>query len=177
MTLLILLLLAPFFLGAKWRPYPLTWWIIDSAHKQHHKITWEDAFDYANWTTKYSIENRLDQDWMMAMFTREDPAFDPEAEDGLGSYSIPQIQCSTAQQVAKELKLDIFVTPKLLVENPELAIRLACRHFRDLLDEFGGSDIKATRAYNYGQKKARRRRLNGLKYVMDVFENYKSLQE
>lgn len=138
-------------------------------HSGH--LTWNTANGYAASIMKWAKEYNVDPDWMTAIYTHESH-WDTKATDDLDSWGIPQIQVSTAQIVADELKLDETITAQRLTADPDIAIRLSCRHYRDLLDEFNGDCIQATRAYNRGDKGVKNTRLPGLDYFQDVFNQY-----
>lgn len=139
-------------------------------------MTFDDAVDIAKGVVKYSQQNGIDQDWILALFDVENH-FHATPTDGRGSHGIPQLQVDVAQAVADELKLQIVVTSRLLEENSELAIQLACRNFKDELKTYGGDYLKATRSYNFGDKRVKRNRICGLKYFNDVFQTYWTLEK
>ena len=152
--------------------YPITKWSMQDYHKGCHKrLSWKTANGYAQSIMKWSKEYDIDPDWMVALFTVESH-WNTNATDGKDSWGIPQLQVDTAQQTADGLKLQIVVTPERLMGDPDLAIRLACRHYRDLLDLFHGNCIEATRAYNRGDQRIEATRLPGLDYFQNVFTQY-----
>lgn len=97
----------------------------------------------------WSKANRIDPDWMLAMYTVE-THFDTNASDGKDSYGVAQIQTNTAQIIINGMKQSYIVTPTELKRCYGLNIRLSCHYFRDLLNQYEGDYIKATRAYNAG---------------------------
>lgn len=159
--------------------YPMTHWIQHDYAREYHKpLSFDEAKKITSSIQCWSKANKLDPNWMLAIYTRESH-FDPLATDGVGSYGIPQLQIKTAQGIVNTWGHNYTITPEVLGQHTGLAIRISCRYFRDLLNEFEGDYIKATRAYNAGEGNVKngywvrgKPCLPGINYFSHVLEYY-----
>lgn len=149
----------------------------DHRHNLKNRISTSTAKGYAHSVEKWSKKYKLDPDWMTCHFS-EESHWDTNARDGRSpeSWGIPQIQVGTAQFYIPKGH-SFTVTPEVLKECPGLAIRLACAHFRHLLNVYHGDYMTATRAYNAGEVAVNTsKRLPGMphfKKVLGAYEKYK----
>lgn len=139
-----------------------------------HQLPRSVAKSYSRSVEKWSRVYKLDADWMTANFTVESH-WDTKACDGrpTPSWGIPQLQVKTAQIVVDSWNHSYLVDEEKLKDNPGLSIRISCKHFRDLLNEFQGDYIKATRAYNAGSSKVKGKGLAGMVHFERVLYQYK----
>jgi soluble lytic murein transglycosylase len=84
---------------------------------------------------------------------RQESAFDIKAVSSAGARGLMQLIGSTAQSVAKALKLPY--DRDRLVQDPDYNVRLGTRYLGDLVDQFGGSYVLAVAAYNAGPARVR----------------------
>lgn len=157
------------------KSYSRTHWIRSDYYKHFHKhLSVEEAKSYALSVNKWSLENRVDADIISSIITTE-THWDKQAIDKNGG-GITELQVDTAQMVANELGLEITITIQYLQDNPDVCIRLACRHYRDLLDQFNNDSMWAIKAYNVGAGAAKRSSLYGFSYLQAVLAVYKKYE-
>jgi soluble lytic murein transglycosylase len=84
---------------------------------------------------------------------RQESAFNPQAASGAGAMGLMQLMPSTAQQMAKELKIAKFKPSRLT--DPRLNVEIGRAYLDKLVDRFDGSYLLATAAYNAGPSRVR----------------------
>lgn len=102
---------------------------------------------------------------------RQESAFDTHAVSGAGARGLMQLIGSTAQSVAKALKLPY--DRDRLTRDPDYNVRLGTRYLGELIDRFGGSYVMAVAAYNAGPARVRSWSKNGgdpRKGALDVID-------
>ena len=77
--------------------------------------------------------------------TRQESSFDPRARSGAGARGMMQLMPATAQVIARR----IGVTGGDL-DDPDYNMRIGAAYLGQLVDQFGGSYVMATAAYNAG---------------------------
>lgn len=93
--------------------------------------------------TEYAISKGL-----LHSLMRQESAFDPDARSPVGAEGLMQLMPSTAEQAAKEAKLDDFRPDD--VGAPETNIKLGAFYISKLLRTFDGSIPLAVASYNAG---------------------------
>ena len=93
---------------------------------------------------------RLDTAWIYGVIRRES-AFQPDAQSAKGARGLMQLMPATAKHTSRRLGL-VPPRPHDLL-NKDHNIRLGSAYMRQLLDEFNGSQVLATAAYNAGPNK------------------------
>jgi soluble lytic murein transglycosylase len=78
---------------------------------------------------------------------RQESLFDPAATSPVGAKGLMQLMPSTAQAMAKNLKLKL--KPAALV-HPAQNVQLGSAYLEQLVDRFGGSYVMAVAGYNAG---------------------------
>ena len=84
---------------------------------------------------------------------RQESGFNPEIESSAGARGLMQLLPSTAQKIAKSIRL-AFSPQKL--DQPDFNIRVGAAYLDTLLSDFQGSYILTLAAYNAGPARARR---------------------
>lgn len=79
---------------------------------------------------------------------RQESAFDPEVRSPVGAEGLMQVMPSTAEQIAREAKLESFRMDE--VQSPELNIRMGAFYIAKMLRTFDGSLPLAIAGYNAG---------------------------
>jgi soluble lytic murein transglycosylase len=110
---------------------------------------WEVAYPNAfrELIEKHTAVAGVEPDLLQALM-REESALDPKALSWAGALGLTQLMPSTAQAVARQLKLK-RVTPDRLLD-PELNIRLGAHYLGSLLRRFSGHTPYAVGSYNAG---------------------------
>jgi soluble lytic murein transglycosylase len=110
---------------------------------------WEVAYPNAfrPLIEKHTETAKLEADLLQALM-REESALDPKALSWAGALGLTQLMPSTAQAVARELKLGRMKPERLL--EPELNIRLGAWYLGSLVKRFDGNKPFAIASYNAG---------------------------
>ena len=108
--------------------------------------------DYWNLITKYSKQYELDPYLVTALMAQES-TFTAEIRSAANAYGLMQLIPGTGRIVARQLGIRGFNTSMLT--NAETNVRLGTRHFRDLIDDYGGAHF-ALAAYNAGPHRVAR---------------------
>jgi soluble lytic murein transglycosylase len=90
---------------------------------------------------------------------RQESAFDANALSGAGARGLMQLMGSTAQDVAKALKLPY--DRDRLIQDPDYNMRLGTSYLGALVNQFDGSYVLAVAAYNAGPARVRSWSRNG----------------
>jgi soluble lytic murein transglycosylase len=90
---------------------------------------------------------------LLAAIIRSESGFNPFAESNKGARGLMQLMPSTAEQMARELKLNYQDSDDLYTQDVNL--RLGARYFSNLLKSFNGSLVLAVAAYNAGPSKVK----------------------
>lgn len=85
---------------------------------------------------------------------RQESAFHHEAISTAGARGLMQLLPTTAEKVAKTLR--VAFTKNKLTEDPSFNVKLGSAYLSDLLADFNGSYILALAAYNAGPSRARK---------------------
>jgi len=85
---------------------------------------------------------------------RQESAFDVDIVSRAGALGLMQLMPATAKLVAKDHKLP-FDLPRL-TRDGDYNVSLGSAHISDLVNEYGGSYIMATAAYNAGSHRVKR---------------------
>lgn len=93
--------------------------------------------------TEYAISKGL-----LHSLMRQESAFDPDARSPVGAEGLMQLMPTTAEQAAKEAKLEDFRPED--VGAPETNIKLGAFYISKLLRTFDGSIPLAVASYNAG---------------------------
>ena len=110
---------------------------------------WEVAYPNAfrALIEKHTAAAGVEADLLQALM-REESALDPKALSWAGALGLTQLMPSTAQAVARELKLKKVSTQALL--EPDLNIKLGAHYLGSLLKSFSGHTPFAVGGYNAG---------------------------
>jgi soluble lytic murein transglycosylase len=92
---------------------------------------------------------KIEPDLLQALM-REESALDPKALSWAGALGLTQLMPSTANQVARSLKLKTPTTAALL--EPDLNIRLGASYLGSLVSQWKGNKFYAVGSYNAGPK-------------------------
>jgi soluble lytic murein transglycosylase len=95
----------------------------------------------------YAGLRQMDQNLVLAII-RAESAYDQNAHSWADAYGLMQLIPRTASQVAKELKLSIFIPDNLF--DPETNINLGTFYLKKLLNRFDNRVSYALAAYNAG---------------------------
>jgi len=79
--------------------------------------------------------------------TRQESSFDPRARSGAGARGMMQLMPGTAQGIARRLGMS-YAADQL--EDPDYNMELGSAYLGQLVDQFSGSYVMATAAYNAG---------------------------
>ncbi|MGE0406353.1 MAG: transglycosylase SLT domain-containing protein [Candidatus Korobacteraceae bacterium] len=109
---------------------------------------WESLFPRPFWNDleRFARSNQLDP-FLVASLIRQESEFNPGAVSRARALGLMQLLPTTGRQVARQIGVG-FSSNQLLSPTPNL--RLGTKHFRDLLDRFGGKVEYALAAYNAG---------------------------
>ncbi|HYO66809.1 MAG TPA: transglycosylase SLT domain-containing protein [Archangium sp.] len=110
---------------------------------------WEVAYPNAfrPLIEKHTAAAGVEPDLLQALM-REESALDPKALSWAGALGLTQLMPSTAQAVARQLKLKKVTTQALL--EPDLNIRLGAQYLGSLIKRFSGHTPYAVGSYNAG---------------------------
>lgn len=113
---------------------------------------WEALFPRPFWTDvkRYSLQNGLDP-FLVASLIRQESEFNPGAISRANALGLMQLLPKTGRTVARELRIRRYSESQLLVPNVNL--QLGTRHFRKLVDQYGGAVEYALAAYNAGDNR------------------------
>ncbi|MGA0881469.1 MAG: transglycosylase SLT domain-containing protein [Burkholderiaceae bacterium] len=100
----------------------------------------------------YSASRELEVGWVYGLI-RQESRFLSGVFSPVGAAGLMQIMPRTAKSLAKEEGIRDF-RPSAVTE-PELNVRLGTRYLRSLYDQFNGSLVLATAAYNAGPARSR----------------------
>lgn len=100
----------------------------------------------------YSASRALEVSWVYGLI-RQESRFLSGVFSPVGAAGLMQIMPRTAKSLAKEEGIRNF-RPSAVTE-PELNVRLGTRYLRTLYDQFEGSLVLATAAYNAGPARSR----------------------
>ena len=107
----------------------------------------------AGWPTLHIPDDAGVEKALILSVIRQESGFNAEIESGAGARGLMQLLPSTAQKIAKAIRLAF--TPKKL-DQPDFNIRVGAAYLDNLLDDFQGSYILTLAAYNAGPARARR---------------------
>lgn len=101
---------------------------------------------------RYAALRSLDESWVYGLI-RQESRFLPQARSPVGAAGLMQIMPRTAKSLAREEGIRDF-KPSTITE-PDLNVRLGTRYLKTLLEQFDGSWVLATAAYNAGPARSR----------------------
>ena len=131
--------------------------IMEFVLKRNPDATIRDFNDFPRILISESEAAGLDFRLVMAMIDKESQ-FNPRAVGKSGEIGLMQILPSTAALVAKDMGIP-FEAPKGTnlgtLGSPRLNLHIGIRFLKDRVDEFGGVNATAIRAYNRGSATAR----------------------
>ncbi|HBF09596.1 MAG: transglycosylase SLT domain-containing protein [Pseudomonadota bacterium] len=104
--------------------------------------TYKDAVAYQ------AHKNAIDTGWVFAVI-RQESAFRADARSGVGAMGLMQLMPATAQHVSRNIGIRSTPTRAQLL-TPDFNIRLGASYLKELSDQFDGSIVMATAAYNAG---------------------------
>ncbi len=84
---------------------------------------------------------------MVFSLTRQESNFDPHARSNVGARGLMQLMPATAERLARRLGQTYY--PAML-DDPDYNMRLGAYYISSMIDNFGGSYVMATAAYNAG---------------------------
>jgi soluble lytic murein transglycosylase len=87
-------------------------------------------------------------DLLLALM-REESGLDPNVISSAGAIGLTQLMLSTAQGVAKKLRMGGVQQADLM--KPPVSIRIGAAYFGGLLQRYDGSEVLALAAYNVGE--------------------------
>jgi len=89
--------------------------------------------------------------YLLASLINQESAHDPRAYSPAGAHGLMQLIWPTARRVAS--RLNLALTDRQQLFDPEINLRLGVRYFADLLDMFDGNTAAALAAYNAGERR------------------------
>ena len=107
----------------------------------------------AGWPTLHIADDAGVEKALILSVIRQESGFNAEIESGAGARGLMQLLPSTAQKIAKAIRL-AFKPDKL--DQPDFNIRIGAAYLDNLLSDFHGSYILTLAAYNAGPARARR---------------------
>jgi soluble lytic murein transglycosylase len=107
----------------------------------------------AGWPTVHIADDAGVEKALILSVIRQESGFNPEIESTAGARGLMQLLPSTAQKIAKAIRLAF--TPNKL-DQPDFNIRIGAAYLDNLLSDFQGSYILTLAAYNAGPARARR---------------------
>src|SRR5213075_497997 len=110
---------------------------------------WEVAYPNAfrDLIERHCKAQGVEPDLLQALM-REESALDPKALSWAGALGLTQLMPSTAQSVARQLKLKRVTNQSLL--EPEVNIKLGAHYLGSLVKRFSGNTPFAVGSYNAG---------------------------
>jgi soluble lytic murein transglycosylase len=100
----------------------------------------------------YPVPNEPERAFIFAI-TRQESNFDPNARSAAGAMGLMQLLPSTAKAMARRSGVK-FAASRLITE-PAYNARLGATYLDSMVDNFGGSYLLATAAYNAGPGRVR----------------------
>lgn len=88
---------------------------------------------------------------LVAAMVHRESGFRPEARSAAGARGLMQLMPATAEEVAGKLGLDGY--SEVMIEEPQVNVRLGCAYLKELLGRFDGDERVALAAYNAGRGK------------------------
>jgi soluble lytic murein transglycosylase len=121
----------------------------DSSEARRHR------YPLAYWeaVNKKAEANGVDPYLILALI-RQESLFDPQAVSSASALGLMQLLPSTARRTARQLGL-ADPRPEQLFD-PELNLTLGISHLKELLQRYGGNQVKALAAYNAGERAVER---------------------
>ena len=107
----------------------------------------------AGWPTLPIADDAGVEKALILSVIRQESGFNAEIESAAGARGLMQLLPSTAQKIAKAIRL-AFSPQKL--DQPDFNIRVGAAYLDNLLSDFKGSYILTLAAYNAGPARARR---------------------
>jgi len=107
----------------------------------------------AGWPTVRITDDSGVEKALILSVIRQESGFNPEIESPAGARGLMQLLPSTAQKIAKSIRL-AFSPNKL--DQPDFNIRVGAAYLDNLLADFQGSYILTLAAYNAGPARAKR---------------------
>ena len=107
----------------------------------------------AGWPTLHIPDDAGVEKALILAVIRQESGFNAEIESGAGARGLMQLLPSTAQKIAKSIRL-AFSPNKL--DQPDFNIRIGAAYLDNLVSDFQGSYILTLAAYNAGPARARR---------------------
>ena len=143
-------------------------WALSGPVTPELRDVWEAAFPraYRDLVERFCKSPRVDPDLLQALM-REESALDPRALSWAGAVGLTQLMLSTAQAVAKDLRLSRPSAEGLL--EPGLNIQLGAAYLGRLLARFGGNAVYALASYNAGASAVERWRSSRTGLELDAF--------
>lgn len=120
--------------------------------QSEHDLSLRYPRPYQSVIDRHAAARSLDVHWVYGL-VRQESRFLSGARSAVGAAGLMQIMPKTARSLAKEEGIRAF-RPSSITE-PDLNVRLGTRYLKGLLDQFGGSFILATAAYNAGPARSR----------------------
>lgn len=85
---------------------------------------------------------------MVYAIARQESAFDPKAQSGVGARGLMQLMPATAKRTAQRFGVDFDVDK--LVDDPAYNAKLGSAHLGELMDDWKGSFVLTFASYNAG---------------------------
>jgi len=120
--------------------------------QQLHDLSLRYPKPYQKTIDRFAAERSLEVSWVYGLI-RQESRFLSSVLSPVGAAGLMQIMPRTAKSLAKEEGLPAF-RPSTVVE-PELNVRLGTRYLKTLYNQFDGSLVLATAAYNAGPARSR----------------------
>lgn len=117
-----------------------------------HDLSLRYPKPYQQTIDRYAAERSLSAHWVFGLI-RQESRFLAAARSPVGAAGLMQLMPRTAKSLAREERLHSFRPAS--VTEPDLNVRLGTRYLRSLLDQFDGSWVLATAAYNAGPARSR----------------------
>jgi soluble lytic murein transglycosylase len=114
------------------------------------RAIWAMAYPpaFSRFVERYASASGVPPTLLQALM-REESALDPAAVSAAGAIGLTQLMLSTAQQVARQLKLP--KPDRLALTDPEISIRIGAAYLGQLLRRYDGAPALALAAYNAGE--------------------------
>ncbi|HMK73440.1 MAG TPA: transglycosylase SLT domain-containing protein, partial [Myxococcaceae bacterium] len=143
-------------------------WALTGRVTPELRDVWDAAFPraYRELVERFCKSTRVDPDLLQALM-REESALDPRALSWAGALGLTQLMLSTAQAVARDLRLQKPSAEGLL--EPGLNIQIGAAYLGRLLARFGGNAVYALASYNAGASAVERWRSSRSGLELDAF--------